>query len=141
VDAELLAAFDEIPDDPYGAPEMRAFMESLRSKRPLWLDNVQRLHRAGVAIMAGSDPNPGVFAGAGLHRELDLLHEAGLSSLEVIRAATVVPARFLAGDGPLRFGKVEANLAADILLVDGDPVSDLRAIHRIRAVIRHGVLL
>ena len=52
-------------------------------------DNVRRLHAAGVTILAGSDTQAGVFPGAGLHRELRLLTEAGLSPAEAIRAATL----------------------------------------------------
>src|SRR5574341_397378 len=61
--------------------------------------NVLALWRAGVLVAAGTDaPYPGVFQGEGLHRELELLVEAGLSPLEAIRSATANAALFLDGD-------------------------------------------
>jgi len=123
-----------VPDDPF-------FEEStkfLRSHRADWYENVRRLHEAGVTILAGSDMQAGVFPGAGLHRELDHLHHAGLSTIEVIRAATLYPARFLEGTEDPAFGVLEAGKRADLLLVDGDPLTDLGALGRIRAVVVGG---
>lgn len=140
VAADVLGAFDAVP--PGESQEMfRPYIESLRSMRPAWRENVRRLRAAGVTILAGSDTQMGVFPGAGLHRELQLLTEAGLTPAEAIRAATLDAARYLANGKEPDFGRVAAGQRADLLLVEGDPTADLNALSRIRAVIRNGVML
>lgn len=94
------------------------------------------LHAAGVPLLAGSDaPNPGTTHGASLHRELELLVEAGLSPIEALRSATSLPAaRF----GLTDRGVIRAGMRADLLLVEGDPTTDVRATRRIVQVWKAG---
>lgn len=96
------------------------------------------LHAGGVALMTGTDlGGPFVFAGSSLHDELELLVRAGLSSLEAIQAATLTPARFLnRGD----VGVVENGMLADIVVLDANPLDDIRHTRRIAAVIANGQL-
>jgi imidazolonepropionase-like amidohydrolase len=103
------------------------------------VDNVRRLHAAGVTILAGSDSQSGVFAGPGLHRELANLVRAGLTPAEAIRAATLDPARFLTRSDTPDFGSVEVGQRADLLLVDGDPTLDVAALSAIQLVLLDGV--
>ncbi len=139
--AELLDAFNEPPDD-QGLGEIFApYLEMLNHQRQAWRTNVKLLRDAGVTILAGSDIQSGVFPGPGLHRELQLLHESGLSPVEVIRAATLDPARFLEQSDDPDFGQVKIGKRADLLLVNGDPASDLDAVSDIREVILGGVRL
>lgn len=140
VSAEVLAAFNHVPKAK-NLEYFRPFLEMLRPLRPAWRDNVRRLHAAGVTILAGSDTQTGMFPGPGLHRELHLLTEAGLTPAEAIRAATVDAARFLANGKEPEFGIVAAGKQADLLLVEGDPSTDLHALSRIRAVIKGGIPL
>ncbi|HVV10638.1 amidohydrolase family protein [Amycolatopsis sp.] len=101
------------------------------------LNNVTALHRAGIEILAGTDANaqpgaPGLVPhGESLHREFELLARAGLSPVEILRAATVLPARAF---GLPDRGAVEPGLRADLVLVDGDPTADLTATRAIRAI-------
>ncbi|WP_243770135.1 amidohydrolase family protein [Amycolatopsis acidicola] len=101
------------------------------------VDNVAALHRAGVEILAGTDANaqPGapflVPHGESLHRELELLTKAGLGAVEILRAATVLPARAF---GLTDRGAVAPGLRADLVLVDGDPAADVTAARAIRQV-------
>jgi imidazolonepropionase-like amidohydrolase len=106
---------------------------------PFRTENVRRLHSAGVEIFAGSDTQSGVFPGAGLHRELANLARAGLTPIEVIRAATLGPARFLAKSETPDWGNVAVGQRADLLLVEGDPTRDVAALSAIRAVLEDGV--
>lgn len=100
-------------------------------------ESVRRLHAAGVPILAGSDmPNPGTTAGASLHRELQLLVRAGLSPAEALAAATSQTARAFGLEGR---GRIEEGARADLLLVDGDPSSDITATLRISGAWKGGV--
>jgi imidazolonepropionase-like amidohydrolase len=97
------------------------------------------LHRAGVPILAGTDsPMPGVYPGYALHVELERLVDSGLSPAEALRAATLAPATFLgiAGDS----GTVAVGKRADLVLVDADPLRDIRNTQRIEAVVLDGRL-
>jgi imidazolonepropionase-like amidohydrolase len=140
VSAEILSAFDRVPDGAQPA-SLNPYLENLRRQRAAWRDNVRRLRAAGVTILAGSDPQMGVFPGAGLHRELRLLTETGMTPAEAIRAATLDPARFLAHGGDPEFGVIAEGKRADLLLVEGDPTIDVRALSDIRAVIKDGMVL
>jgi len=98
---------------------------------------VATLHRAGVPLMAGTDaPSPLVYPGHSLHRELALLVEAGLSPADALRAATLVPARFLRIDH--ESGTVEVGKRADLVLLDADPLRDIANTRRIHAVLLGG---
>lgn len=98
---------------------------------------VRQLHNAGVPILAGSDaPNPGTVHGASIHRELELLVEAGLSPIEALRAATSLPAKHF---GLSDRGKIEPGVRADILLVHGDPTKDILATRDIHSIWKLGV--
>jgi imidazolonepropionase-like amidohydrolase len=136
---ELLEAFNEPPADPTDYDAFQPFLRLLREQRQGSRENVRRLHAAGVVILAGSDTQSGVLPGAGLHRELALLVEAGLTPAEALRAATLTPARFLEQSDDPDVGQVVPGKRADLLLVDGDPTLDVAAVSRIRAVIQGGV--
>jgi imidazolonepropionase-like amidohydrolase len=103
---------------------------------------VMALHQAGVDILAGcdvSEPLPslgGLAHGASLHHELQLLVAAGLTPIEALRAATSVPARRF---GLTDRGCIAPGSRADLLLVDGDPTTNISDTLSIRAVWRRGV--
>ncbi len=137
--AEVLASFDTRPEGYEVPAEMLAMVEQMRAERQHALENVARLHAAGVVIMAGSDAQSGVFHGPGLHRELMLLSRAGLSPLEVIRAATINPARFLANSADPHFGQVAVGKNADLILVPAGVLEDISQISAIKEVILGGM--
>jgi imidazolonepropionase-like amidohydrolase len=120
---------------PEGVPPAGPSYESAR-------DSVAELRRAGVPILAGTDANagPGIpFSprhGESLHDELELLIEAGLSTVEALRAATVLPAQHF---GLHDRGVIEPGRRADLVLIDGDPIADIRATRQIRRVWCAGV--
>ncbi len=103
---------------------------------------VSAFHRAGITILAGTDANtaPGspspIQHGEAFHDELRLLVEAGLTPVEALRSATVVPAEFF---GFTDRGVIEAGRRADLLLIDGDPIQDITATRRVRSVWAAGV--
>ena len=95
------------------------------------------LHDGGVRVLPGSDfPNPVMIPGASLHQELVLLVRAGLTTAEALRAATLNPAIYLGMTDSL--GTVAAGKAADLVLLDADPLLDIRNVARVRSVWRGG---
>jgi imidazolonepropionase-like amidohydrolase len=101
------------------------------------LVSVRALAAAGVPILAGSDaPNPGTTFGASIHRELELLVEAGLTPLAALHAATAATA---AAFGLEDRGHIAPGRRADLLLVDGDPLTDITATRAIAGVWKGGV--
>lgn len=100
---------------------------------------VSAFHRAGVTILAGTDnPMPRVHPGVSLHDELALLVESGLTPFEALRAATLAPAKFLGLEAS--FGSVSVGKVADLVLLDADPLIDIRNTRRIDAVLLGGRL-
>lgn len=105
-------------------------------------DSVTAMYRAGVPILAGTDANsePGspfpVIHGESLHHELELLVEAGLSTVDALRAATELPAKYFGlGDR----GVIEVGMRADLILLTQDPLLDIRATRSIQHIWCGGV--
>ena len=100
-------------------------------------ETVRRLKAAEVPILAGSDaPNPGTAHGGSIHREMELLVEAGLTPIEALAAATSIPAKMF---GLTDRGRIVPGLRADLVLVQGDPTSNIKATRNIIGVWKQGV--
>jgi imidazolonepropionase-like amidohydrolase len=100
-------------------------------------DNVRKMHAAGVMLVAGTDaPYPGDYYGEGLHRELELLVEAGLSPLEVITIATRNAARLVRAEA--EWGTLEPGKIADLVIVSGDPSRTISDTRRVVTVMQRG---
>jgi imidazolonepropionase-like amidohydrolase len=103
------------------------------------LEIVGAMRKAGVQLLAGTDTgNPFCFPGFSLHEELALLVIAGLTPVEALRSATLNPAKFLGLDKTL--GTIEQGKIADLVLLDANPLEDVRNTQRINAVISNGRL-
>ena len=103
------------------------------------LEIVGAMQRAGVPILAGTDTgNPFCFPGFSLHEELALLVIAGLTPVEALRSATLNPAKFFGLDQTL--GTIEQGKIADLVLLDANPLLDIRNTQRINAVVSNGRL-
>ncbi len=99
--------------------------------------NARALHAAGIPLLAGTDANFVAPAhGASMHQELFLLTQAGLSPAEALAAATSVPAHHF---GLTDRGRIAAGYQADLVLVEGDPATDITATKSIVDVWRRGV--
>lgn len=92
-------------------------------------------HRAGVKILAGTDY---IVAGADLHRELEHLVAAGLTPAEALHAATLAPAEYFGLEN--QYGSVAAGQIADLVLLNANPLEDIRHTRQIEAVIFNGNL-
>jgi imidazolonepropionase-like amidohydrolase len=91
------------------------------------------LHRAGIPIVAGTDQT---VPGHSLHRELELYVQAGFTPMEAIQAATLVPARVMGVEKEV--GTIEAGKRADLIVVDGDPLADIRNTRNVELTITGG---
>ena len=103
---------------------------------PMMLDVVGRMHRAGVRILAGSDAPWLVVPGFSLHDELVLLVKAGFTPADALRAATSDAAEFLGLQNSL--GTVETGKRADLVLLDANPLEDIRNTQKISGVFLQG---
>ncbi|WP_129780871.1 amidohydrolase family protein [Peristeroidobacter soli] len=98
----------------------------------LALKNTQREIEAGVPYGVGSDSGPsGRFSGHFLHWELQLMVQAGLSPLQALTAATATNAKLI---GARDLGTIEPGKSADLLVLDADPLADIRNTRTIHAV-------
>lgn len=98
---------------------------------------LQALHRAGARLVLGAD-SPQVFSvpGFSLAREMRAMVEAGVPTYAVLEAATKNPAAFFGREA--EFGTVEVGKRADLILVDGNPLEDIRNVHRQAGVMVRG---
>ena len=102
--------------------------------------DVRRMHELGVLLLAGTDAGSVlVYPGFALHEELRLLvEEAGLTPLEALWSATIGPARFAGIDAKL--GSIAVGKIADLVLLDANPLDNIRNTRRIFAVMQAGHL-
>ncbi|ANZ42771.1 hypothetical protein BBK82_15595 [Lentzea guizhouensis] len=102
------------------------------------MDQVAEMHALDVGVLVGTDTgNPYTYAGFSVHDELELLVEAGLSPLAALRAATAGPATVLGEPaGTLRPGQ-----RADLVVLHGNPLADIRNTRRIHSVLTRGRVL
>jgi Amidohydrolase family len=108
----------------WGTEEEGAWRVNMR----LWMDFVAEFYARGGRVTAGTDPGS-IFTlfGFAYPQELELLREAGLSALEVLRSATLEGARLLGMEGSI--GIVEPGKLADLVVLDRNPLADLKAIY------------
>jgi imidazolonepropionase-like amidohydrolase len=98
------------------------------------IELVGDLHRAGVAIVAGTDGS-----GMELVREIELYVQAGFTPAEALASATIAPARMVGVDS--RTGSIALGKEADLVLVDGDPSRDIGDLRHTRIVMMQGRLM
>ena len=97
-------------------------------------DLVRALHEAGAPLLVGTDaPNPFVVPGFAVHQELEQLVAAGLSEFDALAAATSKAAEFL---GRADTGTLAAGHTADLVLLDRNPLEDIRATRAIAGVLQ-----
>jgi hypothetical protein len=98
---------------------------------------IKKLQDGGHGMLLGSDA-PQLFnvPGFSIHHEMDALKEAGLSPLEIIRSGTINPAIYFGMEDV--FGSIKEGLDADLVLVDANPLMDIKALQRISGVMIKG---
>jgi len=105
------------------------------------LEVVNAMHRAGIPFLAGTDTPPGVyiFPGFSLHEELQRFVAAGFTPMEALQTATLNPATFLGMED--RLGTIEKGKIADLVLLNANPLEDIRNTQKIEAVVVNGKYL
>ena len=104
------------------------------------MEQVAAMRRAGVHILAGTDaPLPNSPPGFGLHEELALLVRGGMSPLDAFRAATIEPALYFGMVDSM--GTIAAGKVADLVILRGNPLLDIRQTRNILAVMTNGRLI
>lgn len=106
----------------------------------LALDNVRQAHAVGVQIVAGTDAgDTHVFPGFAIHDELSELVVAGLTPTDALRTATIDAARFT---GTARdYGSIEVGKVGDMILLDANPLTDIRNSAKIAGLFFNGQYL
>jgi imidazolonepropionase-like amidohydrolase len=102
------------------------------------LEVVHSMHQAGIPFLAGTDTPPGVyvFPGFTLHEELQRFVAAGFTPVEALQTATLNPAKFLGREDQL--GTVEKGKLADLVLLEANPLEDIRNTQKIAGVVVNG---
>lgn len=145
LDARTLRAMDPAKRESY-LEERRAAAEAADGEPSTWarllekeMDFERRFVEAGGLLAAGADPtgNGGALPGFGDQRNYELLVEAGFSPVDAIEIMTLNGARVLGLED--RIGSVEAGKEADLLVIDGDPVTNPSDIRNVKIVFRDGV--
>lgn len=99
------------------------------------LGTLRKLHEAGIPIVAGTDQS---IPGHSLHRELEIYVEARFTPLEALQSATIVPAQSLGLDGTA--GSLSPGKRGDVVLLDADPLQDIRNTRRIWRTVAAGTV-
>ena len=119
-------------------PEAARALEDFARALPDTYRDLREMHAAGVEFLAGSDAAVVfMYPGFSLHGELDsLVHHVGLTTAEALRAATINPARFFGLEREL--GAIRPGYRADLVLLESNPLNDIRATGRIAGVMHDG---
>ena len=110
-------------------------MDDIKARRwgaswRVMMDLLRRMHVAGIPIVAGTDDTPG-FA---MQRELELYVQAGIPAAQALKIGTWNGAKH--SDRLAEIGSITVGKRADLVLVDGDPVADIRAVRRVALVLQ-----
>ena len=126
---EIRQSLSNIPQLPYYA--------LFPSRVPLLPTKFAQLRQTGVRMMIGTDAGiPSMFHNDATWREMVKWVELGVSPMETIQSATLWPARFLKGEA--NFGVLAAGRFADIIMVRGDPLTDMSVMRDVKIVIQGG---
>jgi len=127
---------------PPGAKRLASNFDNLafvRDHLPTQKANVKKVFDAGIPVVLGTDTGfEGVLIGVATQIELELLVEAGLTPSEALSAATINAARMIGREKDL--GTIESGKLADLVILDADPLQDIRNVTRIYRTMKGGVL-
>jgi len=127
--------------------KMRSWIQSLDSPQDMKnppdilklaaVENLRRLHEAKVPLVLGTDAgNAGTFHGPGVHREMEIWKNAGIPTVEILKAVTFNNAALLGAAD--RLGKIAPGYDASFIILDGNPIEDITVTRRISDVFFKG---
>ena len=122
------------------AGENKAQVQQRKNNYELIAKQLPFIQSSGMVILAGTDAaalNSFIYPGLALHQELEIFQKAGMSPLSVLQSATINGAKFMGVSDSL--ATIEPGKIADILLLNENPLKDIRATKNIFAVIKNGV--
>jgi imidazolonepropionase-like amidohydrolase len=142
-DPEILAAMsdlDRIPKEKL-PPRVARLLEKPPTLRtsPVLLQNLKKVWDAGITVAMGTDAgNIGTLHGPSVFREMQLMVDAGLTPLQVLRTATVNGAMVMGLEG--KAGTIAPGMLADLVVLDADPLADVANASRVHRVVHDGRL-
>ena len=137
-DPAVIMTWGEVPLGPDAEAVRERRRERLAKTMPIMQQNLKTLHDAGVIIAAGTDAgNIGTLHGPAIHREFQLMAEAGLTPKEILVTATRNAALVFSDDPQI--GTLEVGNFADLLILEADPLADVANLQRIHRVVKGGV--
>jgi len=145
---EVIATLDvtKIPQDKLpqrvkdGLADPKAALDKIKKRYEVALPNLKRLEDAGVTIAAGTDAgNIGTIHGSALFREFQLMKEAGLTPMQILQCATANGAKLFGGETGAHIGKMENGYFADLVILNSNPLDDMKNASDIDTVIKSGV--
>ncbi|MBN1337254.1 MAG: amidohydrolase family protein [Deltaproteobacteria bacterium] len=136
-DPGIVGSWAEFAPDAEAERRSAARVERYRERTPTLHQNLRTVVGKGVVVAAGTDAgNIGTLHGPALHREFELMADAGLTPLQVLLAATRDAARTVSQTPD--FGTLEPGRRADLLVLEADPLADVRNLRRIDTVVVGG---
>lgn len=140
------ARFDTDPGLKYISPELKRYWDENFTGKPTaarkllfqrYLALVTLMQKDGVRLLAGTDLGlRDIYPGFSLHEELELLVNAGLTPYEAMKTATVNPAKYFGVSE--QYGTIEVRHHTDLILLDGNPLTDIKNTRKISEVIFNG---
>jgi imidazolonepropionase-like amidohydrolase len=125
--------------DALGDP--KAALERIQKTDDVALPNLKKLENAGVTIAAGTDAgNIGTIHGPALFREFQLMKEAGLTPMQILKCATANGAKLFGGETGARIGNLQNGYFADLVILNSNPIDDIKNASDIDTVIKGGVM-
>lgn len=121
------------------AGETAEQLQRRKSQVSLLMKQLPLVFEAGVLVLAGSDAaalNTYVYPALSLHQELEIFQEAGVKPADILRAATINGPKFLGKSG--RFDGIDAGKEADLVLLNQNPLENIKATQDIFAVVNNG---
>jgi imidazolonepropionase-like amidohydrolase len=133
---------DELPQRVKDAlADPKAALDRINKTYDVALPNLKKLEEAGVTIAAGTDAgNIGTIHGPALFREFQLMKQAGLTPMQILQCATANAAKLFGGATGARTGKIGNGYFADLVILNSNPLDDIKNASDIDTVIKNGVV-
>ncbi len=134
---ETVASFDALKTLPESA--LPRLSQPPPDQTPVQQRNLKRLIDAGAIVAAGTDAgNTRTLHGPSLHREFALMADAGLTPMQILVSATANGAKLMGREKEL--GQLKEGMFADVLILEADPLADIRNTRKVYRVIRGGAM-